>query len=48
MRDEYLAVIERAARRTRPVSHPPVLEYDPWADARTLTAGFGNLSCELF
>ena len=48
MRDEYLAVIDRAANRSRTVSHPPVLEYDPLSQARALTAGFGDLSCELF
>jgi glycosyltransferase involved in cell wall biosynthesis len=48
MRDEYLAVIDRAATRTRPARRPPVLEYDPLSQARALTANFGNLSCELF
>ena len=48
MRDEYAAVIDRAATRTRSVVHPPVLGYDPLSKARTLTAAFGNLSCELF
>jgi hypothetical protein len=51
MRDEYLALIDRVGRtpaRARSNVHPPVLEYDPWSQARSLTAGFGNLSCELF
>ena len=48
MRDEYLTAIDRAATRARPVTRPPVLEYDPLSHARALTAGFGNLSCELF
>ena len=55
MRDEYLALVERVGReagrgvnRARSIAHPPVLGYDPLSQARALTAGFGNLSCELF
>ena len=48
MRDAYLTLIDRVRHRTRPALRPPVLEYDPWSEARVLTAGFGKLSCELF
>jgi glycosyltransferase involved in cell wall biosynthesis len=48
MRDEYLALMDRAVRHVRPVPDPPVLGYDPWSEARVLTAPFGHLSCELF
>jgi glycosyltransferase involved in cell wall biosynthesis len=48
MRDEYLRVIDLAASRPKPGITPPVLEYDPLSQVRTLTAGFGTLSCELF
>ena len=48
MRDEYLALIDRAASRPASIVHAPVLEDDPWSHARVQTTKFGNLSCELF
>ena len=48
MRNEYLALIDRAASRPPSIVHTPALRDDPLSQARVLTANFGDLSCELF